>query len=259
MTWMKVDDGLHSHRKALRAGAEAMGLWVMAGSWVGDQLTDGFVPDYVVRQFVSDPDTVAGRLVAAGLWEPGELDGDKGWWFHDWLVQNPSREKVLAERARNAASHARGRKAQAEKRRKSRSMRDSGSPGGTHRGTRTGTGGGTPGGPDPGSLPSSGTPAADAGDGAPAAVTAEHVPSSSAETRARAREIAGLRPPPRRRGRRPSVQDRPLMTTVRDPRAEQDRLAELDAVQAVEPPPGGLPPSTAGAEPAVYQQKREAG
>lgn len=98
MTWFKVDDKFHSHRKVAKAGAPALGVWVVCASWAADQLTDGFVPDYIAQRFDSDANAHAERLVAAGLWEPGERDGDAGWWFHDWADHQPTREQVEAKR-----------------------------------------------------------------------------------------------------------------------------------------------------------------
>ena len=40
----RVDDRLHDHPKFLKCSLSARGLWVTALSWVGDKLTDGFVP-----------------------------------------------------------------------------------------------------------------------------------------------------------------------------------------------------------------------
>lgn len=102
MTWFRVDDKLHSHKKRMRAGMAAMGLWATAGSWCSDQLTDGFIPDYVCATFDPDWELLAERLVKAGFWEPAEQDGDKGWQFHQWLEQQPSREQVLAQRTATA-------------------------------------------------------------------------------------------------------------------------------------------------------------
>lgn len=102
MTWFRVDDKIHSHKKRLRAGMAAMGLWTTAGSWCSDHLTDGFVPDYVCATFDPDYELLANRLVQVGFWEPEEYDGDKGWRFHQWLEHQPSREQVLAERAATA-------------------------------------------------------------------------------------------------------------------------------------------------------------
>jgi len=67
MVWFRVDDNLHSHRKTARAG-EAMALWVIAGSWSGAHLTDGFVPDYMVDRLIPGGREMAERLVQAELW-----------------------------------------------------------------------------------------------------------------------------------------------------------------------------------------------
>lgn len=98
MPWFKVDDKLHSHKKVLRAGVDALGLWVLAGSWCMDQLTDGFIPDYVALRLDVAARERAERLVAAGLWEVAEHDGDNGWQFHDWGGYQPTREGVETKR-----------------------------------------------------------------------------------------------------------------------------------------------------------------
>ena len=103
MTWFKIDDALHSHRKAVRAGISAMGLWVMAGSWCADHLSDGFIPDYMAARLDRDYEENAGRLVDAGLWEPTEKGGDKGWQFHEWTDHQPTREEVQAAAAKKSS------------------------------------------------------------------------------------------------------------------------------------------------------------
>lgn len=97
MTWMKVDDRLHAHRKARLAGLPAMGLWVLAGSWVADTLTDGFVPATQPYAW-GGTDELAHRLVDAGLWLPTEQLGEQGWMFHDWPDFQPTRADVMAKR-----------------------------------------------------------------------------------------------------------------------------------------------------------------
>ncbi|GGN39636.1 hypothetical protein FHR83_006677 [Actinoplanes campanulatus] len=99
MTWFKVDDGLHSHRKAVRAGIPAMGLWVMAGSWCADNLSDGFIPDYMAARLDTNYEQNAECLVSAGLWVVAGKDGDSGWQFHQWVDQQPTAESVLEKRA----------------------------------------------------------------------------------------------------------------------------------------------------------------
>jgi hypothetical protein len=99
VTWFKVDDGLHSHRKAVRAGVPAMGLWVLAGSWSSDQLSDGWVPRYIAARL--DPGHFlkhATALVKAGLWIPDQHDGEDGWWFHQWEDHQPSAKTVREQR-----------------------------------------------------------------------------------------------------------------------------------------------------------------
>lgn len=117
--WFKVDDKLHDHYKANRAGKAAMGVWVLAGSWAGDNLTDGFVPARVLGRWGTVAD--AKRLVEAGLWEPCQRDGEDGWMFHEFLDRNPSRAQVEAERAAAAERQKRAREAARAKRERERS------------------------------------------------------------------------------------------------------------------------------------------
>lgn len=99
MPWFKIDDKFHSHKKTSRCGLAAVGMWSVLGSWCADQLTDGFVPDYVVREKGGRGwRKLADELVEVGYWEPAESDGDKGWKFHDWDDFNPSRDQVEEER-----------------------------------------------------------------------------------------------------------------------------------------------------------------
>ena len=92
--WFKVDDALAFHMKVITAGNSAMGLWVRAGSWCAQQLTDGFVPANIVQTFAASDDDVR-ALCDVGLWH----EADDGYQFHDWDEYQPTREKVLQERA----------------------------------------------------------------------------------------------------------------------------------------------------------------
>lgn len=99
MTWFKVDDHLHSHRKAMRAGTEAMGLWVLAGSWSAAEESDGWVPDYVLTRLVgANGDELAERLVAAGLWDAGHVDGEDGYRYRGWDDFQPTKAQLEAKR-----------------------------------------------------------------------------------------------------------------------------------------------------------------
>ena len=93
MPWFKVDDNLAFHAKTVAAGNAAMGLWVRAGSWCAQQLTDGHVPDHIVTVLGTAPQ--ARKLVAAGLWTRAE----GGFQFHEWNERQPNREQIETERA----------------------------------------------------------------------------------------------------------------------------------------------------------------
>lgn len=95
MVWFKVDDNLAFHPKVLRVGNAAMGLWVRAGSWSAQQLTDGVIPDSILPSLGTVKQAQA--LVAAGLWDRAA----GAWSFHEWNAdgRQPTRAKVEAERA----------------------------------------------------------------------------------------------------------------------------------------------------------------
>ena len=76
MTWFKVDDGLHAHRKvravrrshgAKKRDIAPMAIWVLAGSWCGAHRTDGFIPREVIEDWDDDAEGLAQRLIDAGL------------------------------------------------------------------------------------------------------------------------------------------------------------------------------------------------
>jgi hypothetical protein len=110
MPWFKVDDTLALHQKTVAAGNSAMGLWVRAGSWSMQTLSDGFVPDVIVTALGSHAQ--ARKLVDVGLWDRMP----SGYAFHEWAERQPTKTDVEQERADNA----RRQKEWREKRRKER-------------------------------------------------------------------------------------------------------------------------------------------
>jgi hypothetical protein len=84
MSLFRVDDRLHNHPKAIEAGLEAMGLWVLMGSHCGFYVGQrGQVSRPIALRIAGSKAVLnrcAKRLVDAGLWH---VDGD-GWVFHDW-------------------------------------------------------------------------------------------------------------------------------------------------------------------------------
>ncbi len=104
MTWFKVDDGLHSHPKALATSLEALGLWAVAGSWSSQHLTDGVVPQHAVTLLSRGQSELADELVAAGLWKRVR----DGYRFHDWKDRNPTRAEVQDLRRTRVAAGRKG-------------------------------------------------------------------------------------------------------------------------------------------------------
>lgn len=93
MPWFKVDDTLAFHHKTVAAGNAAMGLWVRAGSWSMQTLSDGFVPDENIRLLGTTRQ--AQKLVDVGLWD--RLPN--GYAFHEWDDRQPTKAQVKADRA----------------------------------------------------------------------------------------------------------------------------------------------------------------
>lgn len=131
MTWFKVDDAFAFHLKVIRAGNSAIGLWVRAGSWSAQQLTDGLIPADMVAALGGNTADVE-HLVDVGLWE----ESPGGYKFHDWHDFQPSKASVELER-----EQARKRK-QAWRESKRNAVRPTGTPSGTDGVTHKGTNGG---------------------------------------------------------------------------------------------------------------------
>lgn len=103
MSWFRVDDNLHAHRKARRAGAEAMGLWVMCGSYASSLASDGagiLEPDEVeavaLTLGMKSWKRAAEKLVDVGLWH---YEG-RGYIFHDWDHYREGNSEAALERRR---------------------------------------------------------------------------------------------------------------------------------------------------------------
>jgi len=108
--WFKVDDTLAFHHKTVAAGNAAMGLWVRAGSWSMQTLSDGFIPDGNVALLGTDGQ--ARKLVEVGLWD--RLPS--GYAFHEWEQRQPTKEQVHTERAATAERQRRAREKRKQER-----------------------------------------------------------------------------------------------------------------------------------------------
>lgn len=117
MSWAKLDDQFHGHRKAMKAWRghpRALGLHMLAMSYCAGHLTDGFVDDEFTEEKIPNArerHQATDALVAADLW----AREDDGWRINDWLDYNPSRADTLEKRQKEADRKARGRATQAKR------------------------------------------------------------------------------------------------------------------------------------------------
>ncbi|MFI9506983.1 hypothetical protein [Nocardia sp. NPDC052566] len=102
MPWFQVDDQLGFHPKAIAAGNAAMGLWVRAGSWSMQQLTEGYIPIAIVRGLGSSAQ--AKKLVDVGLW----VTADGGYRFHGWGERQMSKAEIEDRRRKRAEAGRKG-------------------------------------------------------------------------------------------------------------------------------------------------------
>jgi len=124
MMWVKLDCTLATHRKMLRAGAEASWLWVCGLAYANQHTTNGVIPrEALTALYPSDEWTPAKRrrlaekLVEVGLWE---AVSDQSWEIHGYAEhqgeamsdavearREREREKKRAQRDREKTSGAR--------------------------------------------------------------------------------------------------------------------------------------------------------
>lgn len=110
MTWFRVDDTLHSHPKALKAGNAAMGLWVRCGAWSAAHLRDGFVSEEIARLYSGRNEIE--KLINSDLW----IRVEGGYQMHDFGARNPTADAVRADRAAAAERQKRARERAKERR-----------------------------------------------------------------------------------------------------------------------------------------------
>jgi hypothetical protein len=112
--WMKIDDGLHAHRKtravvksheSKRRDAAPMGIWVLAGSWAAQNGTDGWVPEDELDRWDEDWAALVARLVRSGYWWPQSRGGEAGYGFNDWHDYNDPAD--LASKSGTYGNHVR--------------------------------------------------------------------------------------------------------------------------------------------------------
>ena len=91
MTWFMIDDGIYDSPQCEELPLSAIGLWAMAGSYVGRQLRhgdyDGAITMQRVRKLGGSP-KLARQLVDAGLWRGHDAV------FFDSYLQDAVRDRL---------------------------------------------------------------------------------------------------------------------------------------------------------------------
>lgn len=108
MGWLKVDDKLPRNPKILAGDVETAWYYLCALTHCAEQLTDGYIADAavpVIAPHITDPRDVAERCAQLEMFS--RVDG--GYQVPDYLDFNPSRAKVLADRAADRERQARKR------------------------------------------------------------------------------------------------------------------------------------------------------
>ncbi|PDQ34974.1 MAG: hypothetical protein B5766_08265 [Candidatus Lumbricidophila eiseniae] len=121
MAWFKIDDTWWAHPKTLELTSAAIALWVRAGSWASQQLTDGHIPIHVLPIFSAGPE-IAAELVTVGYWDAVS----DGWKFHDWDEYQPTRNEVHSRRKQEADRKATWRAAKTAKSQQDKGETESG-------------------------------------------------------------------------------------------------------------------------------------
>lgn len=102
MSWFRVDGNFPLHPKVVECSLAAIGLWVKAGAWAAESLTDGHVPAKAVVALGATRKH-AMELAESGLWV---VDARGGWSFHDWHLYQPDADSERARRSGLSAKRA---------------------------------------------------------------------------------------------------------------------------------------------------------
>lgn len=120
MSWLRIDDGFHSHPKVIDLSDGALLFWVEVAGWCSKHSPFGIVPRGLLRKLAprsakhfpeadseAELEALANELTEAtgnglsdfGLWEVHE----KGWQFHDWEVYQPESVREATPKQKSEA------------------------------------------------------------------------------------------------------------------------------------------------------------
>ncbi len=92
LSWFKLDDRFFDNPKIIPLSDKAKLAYLQAGVYCARELTNGLIPLKRAHEYAGRAAVV--KELVPHLWEPVE----GGYYVHDYLKYNPTKEKVLAER-----------------------------------------------------------------------------------------------------------------------------------------------------------------
>lgn len=116
MSWVRLDDSMPTNPKVLAAPVGARYLYVVGLCYCARELTDGVIPSAalpIILATAGAAKRAPADLVAAGLW----VEEGTNFVVPDYLEFNPSREQVLADRAKAKERQRKFRESQRDRRR----------------------------------------------------------------------------------------------------------------------------------------------
>lgn len=99
MTYIRLEDGFFRNRKVRRLGKDALALYLAGLCHCNAEMTDGYIDDEMIAVLLAEAEvkrTTVARLVELGMWD----QNGSGYWVHDYLRHQRSRDQIMRERAR---------------------------------------------------------------------------------------------------------------------------------------------------------------
>jgi hypothetical protein len=105
VSWVRTDDSIGDDTRVASVGVLGAGVLVLGLAYSNRNLTDGWIPDSILRRYLSDGSTgiaapeARAQLLQAGILSEEARDGIPGVQIHaDYVRLQPTREQVLKQR-----------------------------------------------------------------------------------------------------------------------------------------------------------------
>jgi len=107
MSWACLDDGYYDNPKIHSCPLEAVAVHALSVSYCGKHLTDGWIPEYMVPVLTRGVTALVTVLLEKSLWDVSSDPSRPGYFVHNYLKYNRSKNQVKKDRESNAVRQAR--------------------------------------------------------------------------------------------------------------------------------------------------------